>query len=140
MGNAQFRLLCESLGFYSSNSIEKYLKENHGDTSSQRVVDYWLKGQSSLSYPIPEYISGIFLNLKALQQEYITLHSRKNPLTCLYKNEEYFWRAFPAFRGLPCTFLNQIAIQMGLYDLTYFELMESYGRDMIQGNSNSSPN
>ena len=131
MGNAQFRLLCESLGFYSSNSIEKYLKEKHGDTTSQRVIDYWLKGKSSLGYPIPEDIVGTFLNLKSLQQEYITIYSRQRPVNFLFKLEENFWAAFPAFHGLPCSFLNQIAIQLDLFNLSYFELQQDYGQHLV---------
>lgn len=70
MLNSEFRLLVESLGFYSVKStIVKYL--NSFDTYvslNERPVEYWLKGKRTHLDLVPDEVQEIFLKLKKFKE------------------------------------------------------------------------
>lgn len=126
MYNSDFRLLVESLGFYSVKSIVKYLNNFDSYNSlTERPVDYWLKGKKNISSEVPLEVQEIFLNLKRKQihivQRELSYISMKNiSFKYVYKNEEIMWEDHPELFGLPVTFLNQIVIRLNL-SLDYYE-------------------
>ena len=127
MLNSEFRLLTESLGFYSSKSILKYLNNLDGYiTLNERPIEYWLRGKKNSYDAVPNEIEKIFLSLKDFQNKILESELRKinNNLPLkfkyLFKNELYMWNVHPDFYGLPVTFLNQIVIRLGL-SLDYYE-------------------
>lgn len=126
MYNSDFRLLVESLGFYSVKSVVKYLNNFDSYNSlTERPVDYWLKGKKNISSEVPLEVQEIFLNLKRKQthivQRELSYISIKNfSFKYVYKNEELMWEDHPELFGLPVTFLNQIIIRLNL-SLDYYE-------------------
>lgn len=127
MLNSEFRLLVESLGFYSVKSIVKYLNNFDSYVSlNERPVEYWLKGKRTHLDNVPDEVQEIFLKLKNFQREIIEKeqYNLVNYSTCsykyLYKTEMYMWNDHPELYGLPVAFLNQIIIRLDLA-LDYFE-------------------
>lgn len=127
MLNSEFRLLVESLGFYSVKSIVKYLNNFDSYVSlNERPVEYWLKGKRTHLDNVPDEVQEIFLKLKNFQREIIEKEQYNliNHSTCsykyLYKTEMYMWNDHPELYGLPVAFLNQIIIRLDL-SLDYFE-------------------
>lgn len=125
--NSDFRLLTESLGFYSSKSILRYLNKLDGYvTLNERPIEYWLRGKKNSYDVVPNEIENIFFSLKKFQNKIIEseLNKMKNnlPLTFKYifKNEIYMWDIHPDLYGLPVSFLNQIVIRLGV-SLDYYE-------------------
>lgn len=127
MLNSEFRLLVESLGFYSVKSIVKYLNNFESyESLAERPVEYWLKGKRKNLDFVPDEVQEIFLNLKKFQREIIereqyNLVNKKNcTFKYLYKTEMYMWNDHPELYRLPIGFLNQIIIRLDL-SLDYFE-------------------
>lgn len=127
MINSEFRLLCESLGFYSSKYIIDYLKRFAGNENiKDRPIDYWLKGKSNCVDPIPVDVERLFINLQSKQFEIVKRERdslvQNKPISFKYvfKDPSKMWLLYPELEGLPVTFLNQIMIRLGI-SLDYFE-------------------
>lgn len=127
MINSEFRLLCESLGFYSSKYILDYLKRFTGNENiKDRPIDYWLKGKSNCVAPIPVDVERLFINLQSKQFEIVKRERdslvQNKPITFQYvfKDSSKMWLIYPELEGLPVTFLNQIMIRLGI-NLDYYE-------------------
>lgn len=129
MLNAEFKLLCESLGFYNARSVQQYLNRfpEHA-TLNERPVQTWLNGKKFSPERIPEDIVATFLKLQNIQSQIVATEREKllkgenSNFKYLFKNEMYMWHLYPVLADLnvPVTFLNQIAIRLGLR-LDYYE-------------------
>lgn len=129
MLNAEFRLLCESLGFYNARLVQEFLNRfpEHA-TLNERAVKFWLNGKKSSPERIPEDIVATFLKLQNIQIQIVAtereklLKGEKSSFKYLFKNEMYMWNLHPVLADLnaPVTFLNQIAIRLDLR-LDYYE-------------------
>lgn len=127
MLNSEFRLLAESLGFYSVKSIVKYLNNFESYSSlTERPVEYWLKGKRTHLDNVPNEVQEIFIKLRKLQSDLVEreLLNLKNGSSCsykyVYKTDLYMWASHPELYGLPVSFLNQIIIRLNLV-LDYYE-------------------
>ncbi len=123
MKNSKFKILTESLGFYSAKMIVLFLKQQikSYESLSERPVDYWLKGRKNDSYVIPDNVIDIFLKLKVHQNNIISrINNGSLIYNFIYKNNENMWNNHPELIGLPTTFLNQIMIRLDIYN-DYYE-------------------
>ena len=127
--NSEFKLLCESLGFYTSKHIVDYIKHFTTQQLAIRPVDYWRNGKANEVFQIPEYI---LVEMQKLQQRQFQLVKRESdklltgePITYKYmfKDPEKMWFVYPELDGLPVSFLNQILIRLNVH-LDYFENYE----------------
>lgn len=114
LSNADFKLLCESLGFYTPESILDYFQNlNIHETLKKRPVQYWFNGKLAAEVEIPSYITDIFLSLEnqkiIFSQQEIFI---KNNF--LFKEKELMWKYFPCLKGLPCSYLNQLMILINM--------------------------
>ncbi|MBD0230615.1 hypothetical protein [Acinetobacter baumannii] len=127
MINSEFRLLCESLGFYSPKSIVVFLNQFEPYIRiNERPVEYWLKGRKTQTDPIPEDIQQFFLSIQKLQLQ-IVERERKNlsegklcTFKYVFKDPIKMWHKHSELQGLPVNFLNQVIIRLGL-KLDYYE-------------------
>lgn len=122
MKNAEFRLLLESMGFYSLTSVTNFLKKNPAhETVGERAVDYWLKGKKNQDMPINEDVINFFLEVKEYQQSIINQeiekirNNQKSKYRYIFKNDILMWNTYPEFFNFPVTFLNQIILQINIY-------------------------
>lgn len=126
MINSDFRLLCESLGFYSSKHIVDYVKHFTGEQISIRLVDYWLKGKESQVYSIRPDIEQTLLNLQQKQMHIVKREREKLAagetisFKHVFKDPVKMWVIYPEMQGLPVSFLNQILIRLGV-SFDYYE-------------------
>lgn len=123
MLNSQFKLLTESLGFYSAKQITLFLKNEYADFKNltERPVEYWLKGKKNETYIIPNNVVHIFLRLKEYQEHIISMViNGEIKYNFIYKISENMWTNHPELKGLPTTFLNQIVIKLEVFN-DYYE-------------------
>ena len=61
MLNAEFKLLCESLGFYNARSVQQYLNRfpEHA-TLNERPVQTWLNGKNSVQSAFQKILWPLF--------------------------------------------------------------------------------
>lgn len=135
--NADFKLLCDSLGFYGTDNIREYFQDiEFNQTIAKRPVQYWLNGKLSSDVEIPSDVVEHFLHLEkqkvAYSQEDIFI---KN--TFLFKEKQIMWDYFPMLKGLPCSYLNQLMILVstlhGHRQMQYFQY--SHGLSPVKYNS-----
>lgn len=132
--NSEFRILSESLGFYTSKQIVEYLKLMTADVNfnlAERVVDKWLRGKSNSALPIPVDIQQVFASLQSKQMAIVEREREKLKngqvvtFKNLFKHADKMWIIHPELKGLPVTFLNQVVIRLGI-SLDYYENYENY--------------
>lgn len=122
--NADFRLLCESLGFYGTDSIREYFQQiGFNENVAKRPVQYWLNGKASSESEIPSDIVEHFLELER-KKVWLSQHEAFIKNHFLFKDESLMWQKFPILEGLPCSYLNQLMILVstlhGYRQLKYF--------------------
>lgn len=123
--NADFKLLCESLGFYNAEAIRDYFMDIELEVGiNLRPIQYWLNGKQAGETLVPADIIQHFesLELKKFQMAQDDFFINND---FLFKEKHVMWHVFPQLKGLPCTFLNQLMIQVqsihGRKAMSYFQ-------------------
>lgn len=124
MSNAEFKLICESLGFYSAEIIRDYFKTiGFNDTANIRPIQYWLNGKQTFNMPIPQDVVEHIQKLNEYKFHLASLDKFKYN-TYLFKDKTVMWAEFPELNGLPCSYLNQLMLLVsalhGHRHMTYF--------------------
>lgn len=123
--NADFKLLCDSLGFYGTDAIRDYFKDiEFNQTLNKRPVQYWLNGKQNGDAHIPLDVIEHFLNLEKMKIS-LSQDQRFINNTFLFKEKTSMWEHFPMLQGLPCSYLNQLMILVntlhGHRNMHYFQ-------------------
>lgn len=132
MNNANFRLLCHRLGFFSTNALIEYLKHCQAETyGSDRAVRSWFNGAVDVPVSIPESVLEKVQALVPVQEELMSWlqveYVERNRPILSFQVKESMWSMHPRLAGLPVTFFDQTINRWMLkndqndYKVIYFE-------------------
>ena len=115
ISNAEFRLLCEELGFLTPQSLSDYLVQNQPINSrpNVRACQAYFSGSSTEKVQIQQHLVDHLLELRLRQKQFCDAQkeifqdkNHQGTMVFMFKDQLSFWQYYPQLDGLPVAFLT----------------------------------